>query len=92
MDGRIDPLTASERIQKLILLQEQLQKETMKRFIGQREEILVEGLSRRSDLEVSGKGLHGISVTMPGNEDDIGKIRSCRITRLKNNTLTAEKV
>ena len=92
MDGRIDPLTASERIQKLILLQEQLQKETMKRFIGQREEILVEGLSRRSDLEVSGKGLHGISVTMPGNEDDIGKIRSCRITGLKNNTLTAEKV
>ena len=91
MDGQVDPATAAVRIQKLIELQENLQQETMKRFIGTEEEILVEGFSRRSNREVSGKGLHGISATLPGTADDIGNIVKCRITGLKNNTLTAEK-
>ena len=64
----------------------------MKRFLGQEEEILVEGLSRRSEHEISGKGLHGISVTTGGYNEDIGRIIRCRITGLKNNTLTAERI
>ncbi len=91
MDGQIAPDISSERIQELIRLQESLQQETMQRFIGTSEEILVENISRRSNLEVSGKGLHGISVTLPGNSTDIGSIVRCRITGLKNNTLTAER-
>ena len=83
---------SSERIQRLISLQENLQRETLKRFIGQEEEILVEGLSRRSSEEVSGKGKHAVSVTVPGTENDIGQILKCRITNLKNNTLTGERI
>ncbi len=90
MDGQTDPAVATERIQKLIALQEGLQQETMKRFIGTEEEVLAEGLSKRSRLEISGKGRHGISVTLPGSEKDIGKIIRCRISGLKNNTLTAD--
>ena len=82
---------ATERIKQLIDLQERLQQETMKRFIGMEEEILVEGLSRRSALAVSGKGKHGISITVEGNEKDIGKIVRCRVTGLKNNTLMGER-
>ena len=89
---QIDPDVSSRRIEELIALQESLQKETMKRFLGQEEEILVEGLSRRSEHEVSGKGLHGISVTTGGCNEDIGRIIRCRITGLKNNTLTAERI
>ena len=91
MDGQIDPEVSKERIQKLIALQEGLQKETMKRFIGMEEEALIEGFSRRSPLDVSGKGRHGISITVKGGAEDIGKIVHCRITGLKNNTLTAER-
>ena len=92
MDGQIDPEVSKERIQKLIALQEGLQQETMARFVGMEEEALIEGFSRRSTLDVSGKGRHGISITLRGGAEDIGRIVRCRITGLKNNTLTAERV
>ena len=92
MPGIVQEKVSSERIQRLIALQESLQQQTLKRFIGQEEEILVEGISRRSSEEVSGKGRHAVSVTINGNEKDIGKIVRCRITALKNNTLTGERI
>ena len=92
MGGLIPEKVSSERIQRLIALQESLQQETLKRFIGQEEEILVEGLSRRSRQAVSGKGKHAVSVTVEGSEADIGQILKCRIINLKNNTLTGERL
>ena len=91
MPGRIPDEEATERIKRLIDLQERLQQETMKRFVGIEEEILVEGLSRRSDLAVSGKGKHGISISVEGSEKDIGTILPCHVTGLKNNTLMGER-
>ena len=92
MGGLIPEEISSERIQRLIALQESLQKETLQRFIGTEEEILVEGLSKRSPKAVSGKGRHGVSVTVEGSAADIGQIVKCRIINLKNNTLTGEKI
>ena len=92
MEGIIPEDVSTDRIKRLIALQENLQQETLKRFIGTEEEILVEGLSRRSKLAVSGKGRHAVSVTVEGNEQDIGQIVKCRITGLKNNTLTGERI
>ena len=92
MPGQIRDGEATERIKRLIELQERLQQDTMKRFVGTEEEILVEGLSRRSETAVSGKGRHGISVTVRGNGTDIGNIVRCRVTGLKNNTLTGERI
>ena len=91
MEGLVPEEVSSERIQRLIALQESLQQETLSRFIGQEEEILVEGLSRRSREAVSGKGKHAVSVTVRGSEAEIGKILRCRVTGLKNNTLTGER-
>ena len=91
MPGMIPDEEATNRIKRLIDLQEGLQQETMKRFIGMEEEILVEGLSRRSKLAVSGKGKHGISITVSGNAEDIGTILRCRVNGLKNNTLIGER-
>ena len=92
MDGQIEPAAATARIQELIALQENLQQETMRRFVGMEEEVLVEGLSRRSENDVSGKGCHGISITLPGEAADVGKIIRCRAKGLKNNTLTADRM
>ncbi|MBR3332791.1 MAG: tRNA (N6-isopentenyl adenosine(37)-C2)-methylthiotransferase MiaB [Clostridia bacterium] len=92
MEGIIPEDVSTDRIKRLIALQENLQQETLKRFIGTEEEILVEGLSRRSKLAVSGKGRHAVSVTVEGTEQDIGQIVKCRITGLKNNTLTGERI
>jgi len=92
LPGQIDPDTARGRIERLIALQERRQQEMMRRFLGAEEEVLVEGLSRRSAAEVSGKGGHGLSVTLPGCAKDIGEIVRVKITGLKNNTLTGERV
>ena len=92
MEGIIPEDVSTDRIKRLIALQENLQQETLKRFIGTEEEILVEGLSRRSKLAVSGKGRHAVSVTVEGSKQDIGQIVKCRITGLKNNTLTGERI
>ena len=92
LPDQIAPEISSERIQRLIDLQENLQQQSLGRFIGAEEEILVEGISRRSDRAVSGKGRHAVSVTVPGSAEDIGQIIRCRITGLKNNTLTAERI
>lgn len=91
MQEQVPEEVSSERIKRLIDLQENLQKETLKRFIGTEEEVLVEGLSKRSDREVSGKGKHAVSITFSGSAEDIGQIVPCRVTGLKNNTLTAER-
>ena len=92
MDGQIDEKVATDRIQRLIALQDQCQKEAMARFLGQEEEVLVEGLSRRSDRAMSGKGRHGVSITLPGTEADVGQIVRVRVTEIKNNTLMAERL
>ena len=91
MPDRIPDEVSRERIQRLIALQESLQQETLRRFVGQREEVLAEGFSRRSGEAVSGKGRHAVSVTLPGTAGDIGQIIPCRITGVKNNTLTGER-
>ncbi|MBQ8654234.1 MAG: tRNA (N6-isopentenyl adenosine(37)-C2)-methylthiotransferase MiaB [Clostridia bacterium] len=83
---------AADRIQRLIALQDRRQKEEMARFLGMEEEVLVEGLSRRSDKAVSGKGRHGVSITFGGTEEDVGRIIRVRVTEIKNNTLMAERL
>lgn len=89
MPGMLPAEVTSERIGRLIALQEEMQQKTLKRFVGMDEEVLVEGISKRSDSQISGKGKHGISITLDGTENDIGKIVKCKINALKNNTLMA---
>ena len=92
MDDQVPEDVATDRIKRLIAVQEEAQREAMTRFVGMEEEVLVEGLSRRSDTAVSGHGRHGVSVTFPGNKKDIGKIIRVRITEMKNNTLVGERI
>ena len=92
MPEQIPEEVGTDRIKRLIALQESLQQETQSRFLNTEEEVLVEGLSRRSEQAVSGKGRHGVSVTMPGNREDIGKVIPCRIVGLKHNTLMGERI
>ena len=92
MDDQIPEDVATDRIKRLIAAQEAGQRKAMARFLGMEEEVLVEGLSRRSDKAVSGHGRHGVSITFPGTEADIGQIVRVRVTEMKNNTLMAERI
>lgn len=91
-DKMIPADVATERIERLIALQDKRQKEEMARFVGTTENVLVESLSRRSDTQVSGKGEHGVSITVAGSEADIGEIVKVKITEQRNNTLVGVRV
>lgn len=92
MPDQIPEDVATDRIKRLIAAQEEGQRKAMVRFIGMEEEVLVEGFSRRSDKQVSGHGRHGVGITLPGTEEDIGKIIRVRVTAMKNNTLVSERI
>ena len=92
MPGQIPADIATDRIERLIAVQDEMQHRAMARFIGADEEVLVESLSRRSGEAVSGKGKHGVSITLPGSEADIGQIVRVRVTEMKNNTLMGERI
>ena len=92
MPDQIPEDVSARRIQRLIDLQEKLQRDTLRRFVGEKEEVLVEGISRRSGEAVSGKGRHAVSITLPGSAEDIGKIIPCQVTEVKNNTLIAKRI
>ena len=92
MEDQIPEDVATDRIKRLIAAQEDGQRKAMSRFVGMEEEVLVEGLSRRSNKAVSGHGKHGVSITLPGTEDDIGQIIRVRVTAMKNNTLVGERI
>ncbi len=91
MPDQIPDDVATDRIQRLIAAQEEGQRRAMSRFVGTEEEVLVEGLSRRSNQDVSGHGRHGVSITLPGTAADVGKIVRVRVTAMKNNTLVGER-
>ena len=92
MPDQIPADIATDRIERLIAVQDEMQHRAMARFIGADEEVLVESLSRRSGEAVSGKGKHGVSITLPGSEADIGQIVRVRVTEMKNNTLMGERI
>ena len=91
MPGRIDPAIASERIERLIALQEKITGEILNGMKGQTVNVLVEGLSRRRETQLTGKSERNINVNFNGCADDIGKMIPVRITDTGSNTLRGEK-
>ena len=91
MPGQIDPAVASERIERLIAVQEGITGEILAGMRGSVAQVLVEGASRRSAKQLTGKSGRNINVNFAGNEADIGKIIPVRITGAGSNTLRGEK-
>ena len=75
MPGRIAPDVASERIERLIALQEKITGEVLSASMrGETVQALVEGVSRRRENQLTGKTGRNINVNFNGAPDDIGKI------------------
>lgn len=92
MPGRIAPDVASERIERLIALQEKITGEVLASMRGETVQALVEGVSRRRENQLTGKTGRNINVNFNGAPDDIGKMVRVRITGAGSNTLRGEKV
>ncbi|MBR1585968.1 MAG: tRNA (N6-isopentenyl adenosine(37)-C2)-methylthiotransferase MiaB [Clostridia bacterium] len=87
MPGRIDPAVATERIERLIALQEEMTQRRFSEMIGQTQSVLVTGQSKRSDRQITGKTSRNISVNFEGGADLVGQIVPVKITAAGKTTL-----
>mgnify|MGYP004517958707 CR=1 FL=1 len=92
MPGRIDPAVATERIQRLIALQDEMTRQNFSALVGTRESVLVTGTSRRSERQLTGKCSRNISVNFVGTPDLIGRIVPVEITAASKTTLRGQIV
>jgi len=93
--GYIDQIEENirlDRLQGLITLQEKITLNKYRDQIGKTKEIYVEGTSRKSEAEVSGKSRDFKITVFPGERSLIGKFVDVRITEATGWTLKGEKV
>jgi len=82
----------TDRLQNLINLQRGISKEKLNLRVNHTEEVIVERISKRSDIEVMGKTHLNHPVILPGEPDDIGKKLVVRIEKVKGSTLYGKRV
>lgn len=85
-----DPTPAAEktdRIQRLIALQQSITAEALAAQVGRVEPVLVESASTRDAGSISGKTPRGQQVNFPGAPERIGQIVRVRIDSAGKNTL-----
>ncbi len=80
-----------QRLQRLIELQERISAEINQSLIGTRQELLVEGPSRRSDRLLMGRTRGDKVVIFEGPPECVGQIVEVRITRAAAHTLFGER-
>ena len=77
----------SERIQRLIDLQQAISLEVLEAQAGKREQVLVEAVSTRDSASVGGKTPRGHMVNFEGAQSLIGRFAEVEITSAGRNTL-----
>ena len=77
----------SERIQRLIDLQQAIALEVLKAQVGKKERVLVEAVSTRDSASVGGKTPRGHMVNFAGDSALIGQFADVEITSAGRNTL-----
>ena len=81
-----------ERLRQLIDLQERITGEVHQAHVGTRQEILVEGPSRRSSRILQGRTRGHKVAIVPGPESLVGQLIDVRITRASVHTLFGERL
>lgn len=91
LPGQLPESVTGERIARLIRTVEQGTQRAHASMLGKPEHVLVESISKRDGAMVSGKGSRGITIVLPGTQEDIGKIIPVTITQSAANTLRATR-
>ena len=87
MPNQVDEETAKRRIHELIAVQEQITAETYAAQVGHVETVLCEGVSARSERQITGRTQRGITVNFDGSADMVGSVVPVMITGAGHNTL-----
>ena len=92
MDDPVSMEEKTERIQRLIALQQSITSEVLASQIGQIQPVLVDSVSTRSEQTIGGKTPRAHMVNFPGSAERIGQTVLVRITSAGKNTLRGEAV
>ena len=92
MPGRIAPEVATERIERLIALQEEMTARVFEGMMGQTVHVLATGFARRDEKKLTGKCERNISVNFAGTPDQIGRIIPVKITSAGKTTLRGQQL
>ncbi len=91
MSGHIDAKTKAARLAALNKVISQSVVEKNKDYMDKTVEVLVDDVSKRGDGEVTGRTRTAKTVNFSGSEDDIGKLISVKIDKVKVHTLHADR-
>ena len=92
LEDNIPEETKSERLTQMIELQNQLSLESNQRDIGQVFEVLVEGVSKKSDQELFGRSSQNKVIVFPKKEYKVGDLVQVKVTDCTQATLRGESV
>ena len=92
LPGRIDEKTKRERLGRVIALQKTHTALLLKSRIGQRELVLIEGISRKNADELISRTERDETVAAPGPARLIGSFASLTLSGLRGNTFRAKEL
>ena len=80
------------RLEELISVQRKISLEKLKRRLNKQERVIADKISKRSDLEVSGKTFLNHPVVFTGDNNDIGKESIIEVDEVRGSTLFGRKI
>ncbi|NMB25604.1 MAG: tRNA (N6-isopentenyl adenosine(37)-C2)-methylthiotransferase MiaB [Firmicutes bacterium] len=90
MEDQIPEEVKKDRIYRLIELQNEISLKRNQDLVGQRQEILVDGVSKGNPRMLTGKTRTAKTVLFPGTEDLVGKLVQVTIKKAETWSLTGE--
>ncbi|MBE7081025.1 MAG: tRNA (N6-isopentenyl adenosine(37)-C2)-methylthiotransferase MiaB [Clostridiales bacterium] len=91
MDGQIDESVSKKRIMHLIDLQNQINRNQSKQYIGKVVEVLCEGYDEKKDMYL-GRDTYGRMLYFNGEQSDIGNFVNVKVEKTGGISLVGQKV
>jgi tRNA-2-methylthio-N6-dimethylallyladenosine synthase len=92
MPNRIPDALKKARLARVIALQKEITASLMRERVGQVDEVLIEGVSRRSSKEVLARTTRDEMVVFAASQDRIGQFARVRLVSITGNTFRGQEV
>jgi tRNA-2-methylthio-N6-dimethylallyladenosine synthase len=92
LPGRIPEEVKRERLARVIALQKKHTQELLKKRIGMKEKVLIEGISRKNADELITRTEKDEMVVAPGSPSMIGSFASLTLSSLRGNTFRTKEI
>ncbi|MGB9686230.1 MAG: tRNA (N6-isopentenyl adenosine(37)-C2)-methylthiotransferase MiaB [Rectinema subterraneum] len=92
MPDKVPDKTKKQRLARVIALQKEITSALMRERLGQIDEVLIEGVSRRSKKEVLARTARDEMVVLPAAQSRIGQFARVKLVSISGNTFRGEEV